>query len=75
MNAALAVLLTALETVSEKDPQSDTCGPSAPDICENGCIGCVARAALSEAKLLLDSCPYSDGWTEEEREDIAEGRI
>lgn len=40
------IILRALYRVSDLDPQSDTCGPDAPTICENGCIGCVARAAL-----------------------------
>lgn len=46
MNELLEVLRSALEKVSRQDPQSDTCGPKAPEICENGCIGCIARAAL-----------------------------
>jgi hypothetical protein len=39
-------LIQALIAISARDPQSDTCGPAAPEICENGCIGCIARAAL-----------------------------
>lgn len=50
MPELLKSLIDALETISRKDPQSDTCGPSAPHICENGCIGCIARAALSNVE-------------------------
>lgn len=41
-----AVYERALEIIDEKDPQSETCGPLAPQVCENNCIGCIARAAL-----------------------------
>jgi hypothetical protein len=44
---AVRIALQALERISQKDPQSATCGPNAPEVCENGCIGCVARAALN----------------------------
>lgn len=40
-------LVSALRTISARDPQSPTCGPDAPENCENGCIGCIARAALT----------------------------
>jgi hypothetical protein len=39
-------LLQALRVISERDPQSDTCGPKAPEDCECGCIGCIARTIL-----------------------------
>lgn len=58
MNETLALTIAALEKVSERDPQSPTCGPAAPDICENGCIGCIARAALGYAKYELESLRY-----------------
>lgn len=36
----------ALRLISERDPQSDTCGAEAPQKCRNKCIGCIARSAL-----------------------------
>lgn len=43
-------LLTALSKISQMDPVSSTCGPGAPQECENHCIGCVARAAIVDYK-------------------------
>jgi hypothetical protein len=43
---AMHIAEYALERISEKDPQSLTCGPNAPEVCENNCVGCVARSAL-----------------------------
>jgi len=60
MNDALKLALEALERVSERDPQSDTCGSAAPDLCENGCIGCISRAALSWIKCALESDRYTE---------------
>ena len=42
-------LYMALEEISIRDPVSDTCGPDAPRVCENCCIGCIARLALQRA--------------------------
>jgi hypothetical protein len=60
MNDMVAMLLNTLDTIAAKDPQSSTCGPAAPDVCENGCIGCVARAALDNAKFQLESLRYEN---------------
>lgn len=44
------VLLEALREISFRDGQADTCGPNAPEICENDCDGCIARAAIQQAE-------------------------
>jgi hypothetical protein len=46
MSDKLEISMNALRLISERDPQSDACGPDAPDDCEYGCIGCIARAVL-----------------------------
>jgi hypothetical protein len=55
----LAVSLNALRLISERDPQSDSCGPNAPEDCEYGCIGCIARSVLKRLALGDDS-PLAD---------------
>jgi hypothetical protein len=40
----------ALESISTRDPQSETCGSNAPMDCAMNCIGCEARKALELSK-------------------------
>jgi hypothetical protein len=42
----IAELKQTLRVISARDPQSEACGPEAPEGCEYGCIGCIARATL-----------------------------
>jgi hypothetical protein len=43
---AVQLSIQALRIISERDPQSDVCGPDAPSKCATSCIGCIARRAL-----------------------------
>ena len=45
---SMSELIQALRMISERDPQGIPCGPNAPEDCECGCIGCIARAALKK---------------------------
>jgi hypothetical protein len=45
---SMSEVIQALRMISERDPQGIPCGPNAPEDCECGCIGCIARAALKK---------------------------
>jgi hypothetical protein len=61
--------VNALKQVSRMDPPSLTCGPNAPQDCENGCVGCAARKGLL-AVGLYPSWPDIYGWHSLEKESL-----
>lgn len=61
----------SLEAISQRDPQSDTCGPYAPQVCENGCIGCIARSALSSLPRINGLSEFIDGSPEAAHHEIS----
>jgi hypothetical protein len=56
----MSEVIQALRMISERDPQGIPCGPNAPEDCECGCIGCIARAALKK-QLVTEMLPFSCG--------------
>jgi hypothetical protein len=57
---SMSEVIQALRMISERDPQGIPCGPNAPEDCECGCIGCIARAALKK-QLVTEMLPFSCG--------------